>query len=231
MKLSFFEYSSIVFDCDGVLLDSNRIKTEAFRIAALPWASDAAEALVAHHIANGGISRHRKFAYFLETILPKHAPNAVPGIDGPGLDELLASYALVVRRGLMNCAIAEGLEDLRALNPGASWCIVSGGDQTELRNIFAQRGLHHLFDGGIFGGPDSKDRIFTREMEKGTIRIPALFLGDSRYDYDAAHRAGLDFVFVSGWTEVKDWKSFVACNSLNSINSLNEILIGCEKDR
>lgn len=133
MNFLLLEYSTIVFDCDGVVLDSNRIKTEAFRIAALPWGTDAAEALVVHHVANGGISRHRKFAYFLDIILPQHSPSAIPGVDGPGLDELLASYAQAVRGGLMTCPIAEGIEDLRAQTPDATWCIVSGGDQAELR--------------------------------------------------------------------------------------------------
>ena len=226
---NFSSYASFVFDCDGVILDSNRIKTEAFHVAALPWGADAAETLVAHHVANGGISRHRKFAYFLETILPQHAPTAVPGVDGPGLDELLGGYAEAVRGGLMSCAVAEGLEDLRTLTPGATWCIVSGGDQAELREIFAARGLDHLFDGGIFGGPDSKDVILAREIGSGTIRIPALFLGDSRYDYEAAQRADLDFVFLSRWTEVNEWISFVDSNKLKSINCLNEILCGSER--
>lgn len=224
MIYSVSNYEALVFDCDGVVLDSNGIKTEAFRIAALPWGTDAAEALVAHHVVNGGISRHRKFAYFLETILPRHAPTALPGVDGPGLDELLARYAEAVRGGLKSCAIAEGLEDLRAQTPEATWCIVSGGDQGELREIFAARGLDHFFDGGIFGGPDSKDVILARELGSGTIRTSALFLGDSKYDYEAAQRAGLDFVFVSGWTEVKEWRSFVESNRLRSINYLNEIL-------
>jgi len=222
-------FSTFVFDCDGVVLDSNRIKTDAFRIAALPWGADAADALVTNHVANGGISRHRKFAYFFESILPQHAPTAVPGVDGPGLDELLASYAQAVRGGLMTCEVAEGLEDLRVQTPDAIWCIVSGGDQAELREIFAARRLDYLFDGGIFGGPDSKDAILAREIGSGTIRTPALFLGDSRYDYEAAQRAGLDFVFISGWTEVKEWKAFVDRNRLKSLNRLNEIRCISEK--
>jgi phosphoglycolate phosphatase-like HAD superfamily hydrolase len=145
------EYSTIVFDCDGVLLDSNRIKTGAFRIAALPWGTDAAEALVTHHVANGGISSHRKFAYFLETTLPQHSPNSVPGVDGPGLNELLGSYAEAVRGGLMVCTVAEVLEQLRLKASNATWFVVSGGDQAELSEIFAARGLDHFFEGGFLG--------------------------------------------------------------------------------
>jgi phosphoglycolate phosphatase-like HAD superfamily hydrolase len=217
-------HATIVFDCDGVVLNSNSIKTEAFRIAALPWGSDAADALVAHHVANGGISRHRKFAYFLESILPLHAPTAIPGVDGPGLDELLSSYAQAVRGGMMTCAVAEGLEDLRAQTPDATWCIVSGGDQAELREIFAARRLDHLFDGGIFGSPDSKDTILAREQTEGTIQSQSLFLGDSRYDYECASRAGLDFIFVAGWTDVANWEEFVGSHNIKHIHKISGLL-------
>jgi phosphoglycolate phosphatase-like HAD superfamily hydrolase len=218
-------YATLVFDCDGVVLNSNCIKTNAFRIAAMPWGADAADALVAHHVANGGISRHLKFARFLDTILPEIFPLAVPGIDGPGLDELLHTYAQAVRGGLMACSVADGLESLRSRTSQAIWCIVSGGDQDELREVFAARGLDQLFDGGIFGSPDSKDVILARELSNGTIQAPALFLGDSRYDYEAAERAGLDFVFVSKWSEATGFESYLKSGTLNSIQSLHDLLL------
>ena len=216
-------YATFVFDCDGVILDSNRVKTEAFRTAATPWGDGAAEALVAHHVANGGVSRYAKFAHFLDTILPDHAPGAMPERDGPGLEALLAAYAGAVRDGLMSCAVAPGLEDLRAATPAARWCVVSGGDQAELREIFAARGLAGHFDAGIFGSPDTKHEILARELAAGTIRRPALFLGDSRLDVQAAQGAGLDFTFVHGWTEVADWRAFVAENGLRAVAGLADL--------
>lgn len=41
-----------------------------------------------------------------------------------------------------------------------------------------------------------------------------LFLGDSKYDYQAASTAGLDFVFIRGWSEVSDWEEFIKDNKL-----------------
>ncbi|QNI66422.1 HAD family hydrolase [Synechococcus sp. BMK-MC-1] len=218
-------YSSLVFDCDGVILNSNHIKTEAFRVTSLPWGDVAAADLVAYHIANGGVSRHRKFTYFLETILPKRVSTAVPGFDRPSLDELLFNYAQLVHGGLMSCCVAEGLEELRLKTPDSNWCIVSGGDQAELREIFSARNLDHFFDGGIYGSPDNKDTILAREMALGNIRSPALFIGDSRYDHEASKRAGLDFVFVSGWSDVEDWKSYTSSNRLDSVNKIADLLL------
>ena len=191
------EYAALIFDCDGVVLDSNRLKTEAFGIAAQPYGAAAAQALVAYHVAHGGVSRYVKLAHFLDHIVPEHAPDTT----GPGLDALLSAYAGAVRAGLLSCAVADRLDALRAATPRARWMIVSGGDQSELREIFAARHLAGYFDAGIFGSPDTKHAILARQLAAGTIRHPALFLGDSRLDHDAATRAGIDFVFVANWSE------------------------------
>ena len=205
MKLQVTDYASLVFDCDGVILNSNRVKTDAFYQTALPYGEAAAQAMVDYHVANGGVSRYLKFAHFLEQLVPEYAA----GRSGPNLDELLEHYSNAVLEGLLSCEVAPGLEQLRERTPNTRWLIVSGGDQAELRHVFAQRGLAELFDGGIYGSPDTKDEILARELQNNTIQMPALFLGDSKYDYQAASTAGLDFVFLSGWTEVENWGSWV----------------------
>lgn len=208
-------YRTYVFDCDGVILDSNRLKTEAFRSAALPYGTETAQALVDYHVAHGGISRFVKFRHFLDAI--------VPGAQGPGLETLLAAYADAVADGLRSCAIAPGITDLREKTAGARWLIVSGGSQDELRAVFAERGLAGMFDGGIFGSPDTKDEILARECASGNIEGPALFIGDSVYDWQAASGAEIDFVFATWWTEVADWQEFVARQSLRTIGSLSQL--------
>lgn len=220
--LSVTGYTTLVFDCDGVVLDSNKVKTEAFYQATLPYGEAAARAMVDYHVANGGVSRYKKFAYFLEQI----APNIVPSYaeqQGPNLETLLQAYAGHVREGLLRCVVAPGLEALREQTPDARWLIVSGGDQAELRDVFASRGIAEWFDGGIFGSPDTKDEILARELASGNIQPPALFLGDSKYDYHAASAAGLDFVFLSGWSEVERWEEWVNQQKIKSVASLSEL--------
>lgn len=208
-------YETLVFDCDGVVLDSNKVKTQAFYQAALPYGEPAAQALVQYHVAHGGVSRYKKFAHFLDVLVPEHSNTA----DGPDLDALLAAYAAAVQEGLLQCQIAEGLAELRAATPNARRLIVSGGDQAELRTVFARRGIAEWFDGGIFGSPDTKDEILARELANGNIRGRALFIGDSKYDFEAATRAGLDFTFVSQWSEVKEHKKW--CDELSIMSVVN----------
>jgi phosphoglycolate phosphatase-like HAD superfamily hydrolase len=209
-------YKSLVFDCDGVLLNSNKIKTEAFYIAALAYGEDLAKSLMDHHVANGGISRYKKFSYFLDKIVPT-------GKKGPSLEEMLSIYASKVNEGLMNCEVDCGIFSLRDLKSSTTWSIVSGGDQIELRKVFADRKLDYLFDGGIFGSPDSKDIILKRELSSKRINEPGLFIGDSRYDHQAAKQAGLDFVFINHWTEFSNWASYCKEHKIMSFNNLQDL--------
>lgn len=202
------KYSTLVFDCDGVVLNSNQVKTNAFYKATLPYGKQAAETFIEYHIQHGGISRYKKFAYFLESIVPSR--------EGPGFDELLQRYADEVVEGLLNCDIAPGLRELREQTSNSRWLIVSGGDQDELRFVFERRCLASLFDGGIFGSPTPKKEILDRETANKNIKKPAIFLGDSRYDYESAQHAELEFLFISGWSEVSDWKRWVSENGIIS---------------
>jgi phosphoglycolate phosphatase-like HAD superfamily hydrolase len=208
-------YQTLVFDCDGVVLNSNKVKTEAFYKAALPYGKVAAKLLVEYHVARGGISRYKKFEWFMRE---------VQGQEGPDVNQLLDAYANEVKQGLLSCDIAEGLFELRKKSANANWLIASGGDQDELRSVFAERGLAELFDGGIFGSPDSKDIILSREIKSGNIRNSALFIGDSKYDILAAKKAKIDILFVNNWSEFSNHEEYCTLHSVPILSSLSSLL-------
>ena len=60
---------AIIFDFDGVILESATIKTDAFAEVVQDYPRDQAEAFVQYHMSHMGISRHVKFRYFIEEIL------------------------------------------------------------------------------------------------------------------------------------------------------------------
>lgn len=215
MKVS--NYETIVFDCDGVLLNSNKVKTDAFYKSVLKYGEPAAKKFIEYHKSNGGISRYKKFEFFFKNILSRPIEEAM-------MNEVLESYASYVREGLMKCDVAEEIQKLKMKTPGANWLIVSGGDQSELRDVFSLRGLDKYFDGGIFGSPDTKELILSREYNSGSIKERSLFVGDSRYDHVAANSIGMDFVFVSGWSEFKDWKEYCTKHKLKVVEKLKDLM-------
>ncbi|GAB6069489.1 hypothetical protein JCM30760_05860 [Thiomicrorhabdus hydrogeniphila] len=211
------EYQTIVFDCDGVVLNSNKIKTQAFYDVAKVYGHEPAQALKDFHVQNGGISRFVKFEFLLTEILKKP-------VDQTELNQLLDSFADEVKKALMTCEVADGLDELREQTKHANWLIVSGGDQEELREVFKARGLDHYFDGGIYGSPDTKDIILAREIKSSNITRHALFLGDSKYDYQAAQAAALDFIFLTQWTEVKDNQAWCQSKEIHSLLNLKSVI-------
>lgn len=218
MKINLKKYKTIVFDCDGVILDSNITKIDSyFRTAKKLGGSDTqAQALVDHHVSLGGISRYPKFVWYLEEVLKQPATKEA-------VQEYLDAFSLAVKKGLMRCKIADGLNELREVTSNVNWLVVSGGDQNEIRSLFDKRELTDLFNGGLFGSPDNKDEILMREIENGNIQLPALFIGDSKYDYESSTRAGLDFIFLSDWTDVPDWEDFCKKNKINVCRNIKSL--------
>ena len=214
-KLKF--YKTLVFDCDGVILDSNRIKTEAFSHVAMQFGVDAAEQLVRFHVKHGGVSRYRKFEYLLINILKRKS-------DAKVIEGLANQYGKRIRDQLLLCPVTSGLNKLRKATLHTNWMVVSGSDQGELHYIFAKRGLAPLFERGIHGSPDTKDEILSREIASGNLELPALFLGDSRYDHEAAKLAGLDFIFIHEWTEFSEWQNYCKINGISAINRISNLI-------
>ena len=220
LKVNLKKYKTIVFDCDGVILDSNVVKTEAyFSTAKNLGASDSqAQQLVDYHVRLGGISRYHKFDWYVREVLKQ------PVTDN-AIQVLLDEFSRKLEEGLMHCTIANGLQELREATADAKWMILSGGDQQEIRDLFAKRDLTEHFDGGLFGSPDNKDTVLAREKANGNIEQPALFIGDSKYDFEASTNAGLDFIFVSDWTEVADWKDFCKQHHIVVRDNISQLLV------
>lgn len=216
--LNIQQYKTIVFDCDGVVLNSNKTKVNAyFEVAKLNGGSDEqAQALVDHHVKLGSFPRNGKIEYYLKEIVKQP-------VTEEAMQRYMDTFECILDKTLMACEVAPGLPALKAETSQARWMLLSGGDQKELRRIFARRDLARLFEAGIFGGPDKKDEVLAREKANGNIQFPALFIGDSKYDYEASTRAGLDFVFLSDWTEVADWQTFCADNNITVFKTIKEL--------
>ena len=64
-------YQVLIFDCDGVIIDSNQMKSDAFYNVIKPISISHAEDLRKFNIKNGGKSRYLKFNYIIALVLTK----------------------------------------------------------------------------------------------------------------------------------------------------------------
>ena len=215
------KYKSIIFDCDGVILNSNQVKTNAFRQVFEKYNINAVNEFIKYHRSNGGVSRYIKIEKFLKNILPKYYENR--NFNKDELNMLLQSYSNQCKESLLKCEVTKDLSILRKITGNIPWLIISGGDQFELREIFYKKGLNIFFNGGIFGSPEKKTEIIKREIANGIIQFPALMLGDSKLDHIAAKSNNIDFLFVYKWTDFKSYNDYCIHNSIKAIESVSDI--------
>jgi phosphoglycolate phosphatase-like HAD superfamily hydrolase len=211
------KYATWAFDCDGVLLDSNGVKSDAMYQVASTYSEEAAEIFVDYHRLNGGLSRFLKFEHFFKNILKYTNYEAE-------LSKALEMFAVLSERGVLEATEAPGLRVFlqKIKDDGVKTFVVSGSAQEELRRIFAHRGLDIYFD-GIFGSPDTKIEILSRELAKESIKFPALFSGDSRLDHEAAEKCGLDFQFVKAWSDLDDWQDYFTEAKVEIVNHVTDL--------
>ncbi|MEE9331800.1 MAG: HAD hydrolase-like protein [Methylophilaceae bacterium] len=218
LQLDLTKYKTIVFDADGVILDSNITNIDTYFRTAKKFGASAVESqtLVDYHLTMSGIGSYPKFKWFIETVLEQEAtPDRI--------DEFQDAFWLAVKRGLLSCRLADGLNELRQKTSHANWVVVTETDENQIQTLFKEREIAQLFDGGIFGSPYNKDEILSREKQNGQIKMPALFIGDCQYDYEAATRAGLDFVFVTDWTDVSNWEAFCEQNQIHVCRNIKSL--------
>lgn len=196
-------YKTIVLDCDGVVLNSNQTKVDAYYNTAkrMGGSDTQAQAFVDYHIKLGSIPRNDKIRYYITDIIKQPLTPEL-------FQAFMETFTEILDETLMQCEVAPALMDLKQKTSQAKWMLMSGGDQEELRQIFPRRHLDHLFELGIYGGPTKKNEHLASLIADGSIQFPALFIGDSRFDHQSSTGAGLDFIFVADWTDMPDWKAY-----------------------
>ena len=207
------KYSEVIFDCDGVILDSNKVKSEAFALALPEEDKMLVDDFVLYHKENGGISRFVKFVYFFEVI--KGQKNYQED-----LEKALKRYAELSFQGLLQCKEIKGVrKTLKKLNHmGVNCYVTSGGEQGEVRKVLSIRSFSDYFK-GIYGSPASK--------EENLKRIPltkALYFGDAASDHRAANHMGIDFVYISDASEWSDGITFCKDNQLQFARNFEEVV-------
>lgn len=181
----------LVFDCDGVLLDSVPVKTRAFGRLAEPYGPEARDRMIMYHTLHGGVSRFSKFAWFFDEILGRPITPGESAAWGKKFEE----YALdEVRRCDMIPGARETLEHWHGKLP---MYVCSGAPASELELVLGERGLRKYFD-GVYGSPPAKNLLLAG-IVKSQPQLTAdetLMVGDASTDRDAAEYAGTLFYGV-----------------------------------
>ena len=181
---------AIIFDFDGVILDSVNIKTDAFRELFNNYSLEIQEKIVSHHIRNGGMSRFDKIKfYFKEYVKEK--------LTEEKYEKYLQSFQDIVLKKVLKCNFIKGsYEFLNNNKDNFMYFVVSATPEQELNNILVKRNIDSFFI-KTYGSPLSKEvNINTLLDEYNLTSKEVLYIGDSINDYEACIKTNILFIGV-----------------------------------
>ncbi|MDD6088792.1 MAG: HAD family phosphatase [Desulfovibrionaceae bacterium] len=173
----------LVFDCDGVILETVDVKTRAFAQIAEPYGAEIRDRLVLYHHLHGGVSRREKFRWMLEEALGGKA-------DEAELDDLCARFGDAVLEQVMHAPLVPGVMDvIETWQKRVPLYVCSGTPQEELRFILRRRGLDRYFT-DMIGTPPAKPELLKRIVRAaGADPSRCVMIGDAGTDLLAAEAA------------------------------------------
>lgn len=179
---------AVLFDFDGVILESADIKTEAFRQLFKQDFPDKVEKIVEYHQRNMGVSRYVKFEHIYGKILHLSLSNEKKQKLGERFSEFV--FCAVLGVPFVNGA----KEFISRFFEKYLMFIASGTPTDELIKLVSLRGIRPYFK-GIYGSPPEKGETVKRVLRDFDLRRQEVALvGDADSDRRAAQDNGIYFI-------------------------------------
>jgi len=200
----------ILFDFDGVIIDSMSVRDEGFKMIA-EKSTDSKEIVdefIKYHRYNAGLSRYVKIRYLYEEMLGKE-------ITEEEVNEFASEFSAMMKERLVNPSVLinETVEFIKSIYKDVTLHIVSGSDGKELNFLCKELGLASYFE-TIEGSPTHKNDLVKGIMNKYNYNTEeTILIGDSITDYNAAMANNIKFVGFNN-ISLKD----VSSNYLEIVN-------------
>jgi phosphoglycolate phosphatase-like HAD superfamily hydrolase len=178
----------IFWDFDGVILNSNEVRDKGFETVLRDFPKDEVDQLLSFHRKNGGLSRYVKFRYFFEEIKGEE-------ISEEEINDWAAKFSVIMLNSLKDKSllIRETNNFIQKNYRNYLMHIVSGSDQTELRELCKSLEIDHFFK-SIYGSPTPKNDLVKMLIDKHNFNPKnGILIGDSINDFEAAKVNDLHF--------------------------------------
>jgi len=193
---------NIFFDFDGVIAESTKAKTEAFKELYLPFGEEVAAKVVDYHISHGGVSRFEKFKVFHNEFLNKEISEAE-------IQNLSVQFSNLVLDKVINSEEVQGAHDfIKKYSKSHNLWIITGTPTPEIEIIAKAKALYSYFM-GLYGSPEKKNYWTEFIIKKHQLeRDETIFLGDATTDLDAAQFSNLHFALREHEENLEIFKEF-----------------------
>ncbi len=183
------QYETILWDFDGVLIDSMHIRDKGFMLTLSDYPAEQVQHLLLYHRANGGLSRYVKFRYFFDSIRND-------SVEENKINTLASAFSEIMKMQLCNpqLLIKDTLEFIKFNYHKFNMHIVSGSDENELNMLCKELNISQYFL-SIHGSPTSKQELIAQLLKENNYKaIECVLIGDSVNDFEAANSNKIEFI-------------------------------------
>ena len=208
-------WQAIILDFDGVVVESGKIKTQAFADLYREYGEGIVAQVVQFHTQNGGMSRYRKFRHFQQ-----HFLNRPPLTEAEEKQLDIRFSELVVEAVIAADPVPGAIELIRQQAGKIPLFVASGTPDAELKVIVERRGLTPYFT-EVRGAPALKKTIIADILSTHALKPESvLMIGDAMADLEGAQANNTAFLgrvhpsdaspFPPGIRTVPDLRGLVA---------------------
>lgn len=177
----------IVFDCDGVIIESVDAKNAAYVKVCEAVTPKLSGAFAEYAALHGGVSRHEKFSWLIERAYGR----AITNDESRAMSEAFRRHCI---EAVLTAPLVPGfIETAERWFGRAPMYVASGTPHHELVEVIEQRGLSRYF-AGVLGTPPAKASLLLSCVRDAKARPEhAVMVGDSKTDLEAACIVGTKF--------------------------------------
>jgi phosphoglycolate phosphatase-like HAD superfamily hydrolase len=181
----------IIYDFDGVIAQSVKVKTDAFATIYSKYGDKIVNKVINHHEANGGVSRFDKIKFYHESFLKKD-------VTDEEIKIIANKFSKLVIKKVINAPYVEGvLNHIKDSYKKYKLFISTGTPKDEIDKILIARRINNYFT-QVFGSPENKichikELILNNNVDSNEL----LFFGDSDSDIIAANYFNIKFILIT----------------------------------
>ena len=187
-----FETKIMIFDFDGVIIDSTEVKVEEYRILLSQFTKNEAtlNEIINIYRNSGGIPRETTLKKVFKEVLDKT-------ISNQEVENLSLDYSKQIFRRLEAIKPLKGFLEYLAIHKEINKHIISGAPNSDVSYLIKKLNLSKYFK-SIKGGPLNKKNEMINIMKLAKVKAQDIvYFGDQKNDYISAKSAGIGFIGIN----------------------------------
>jgi len=207
---------NIIFDFDGVILESNQIKIEGFYQLFKHYGNDKARRISKYFEENAGLSRYDIFNYFYKNIIEEN-------LDEKKIRQLSVKYSSLVKDEVIKAEFVDGCKAFLNNNEVFNLFLVSSTDEQDLKYFCRKISIERNFV-EILGSPVKKsENLKNLKLKYNFTTKDTVYVGDSLNDYHATIKNNL--IFIGRNSGLYDFNALDGIIVIDNLSNLENVLL------